>query len=236
MFEPQDGASAESSQRTVSLHMAPQLFSRRLGADLYSPAQALEQLVANALDAGCSSVSVAIHENQMGVPDVVTISDDGRGMSPADVDSAFATVGEHSRRPRATRDVIGSKGIGRFAAFALAYSVRWETVGDQDGKRVRQSWTLAGDSTDFLVDSLLADGTETGTTVTLYLKDRDGVQRLFSGVRSVHRALFNSFAGYLLRYRTEVAVEVNGEPLDLSEFVEAEQIEEIPEGDGPAAQ
>lgn len=215
--------------------MAPQLVSRRLGSDLYSPAQALEQLVANALDADCTRIDVTIRDNQLGAPTELTISDDGRGLALADVDGAFATVGEHSRRRSSVRDVIGSKGIGRFAAFALAYAARWETVADDNGTRVRQSWTLQGDNTEFLVESSPAEEAPSGTVVTLQLLNRDGVQRLFSGVRYVHRALFNSFAGYLLRYRTEVSIYVNGEQLDLSDFVESEEVEEIPEGESPAA-
>ncbi len=215
--------------------MASQLVSRRLGSDLYSPAQALEQLVANALDAGCTRIDVTIRQNQLDAADEVTIADNGRGLAIADVDGAFATVGEHSRRVNSVRDVIGSKGIGRFAAFALAYAARWDTVAEDNGTRVGQSWTLSGDSTEFLVESSAAVRLPVGTVVTLHLRDRDGVQRLFSGVRNVHRALFNSFAGYLLRYRAEVSIFVNGEQLDLSDFVESEEVEEIPEGESPAA-
>lgn len=235
MVEPRDAGPPESSRRTVRLQMAPPLLSRRLGSDLYTPAQALEQLVANALDAGCSRIDLTIRLNQLGAPDEVTIADDGRGLSLADVDGAFATVGEHSRLQRSPRDVIGSKGIGRFAAFALAYAAKWDTVADAGGTPVRQAWTLDGDSTEFLVESSSAPGLPSGTVVTLHLRDREGVQRLFSGVRSVHRALFNAFAGYLLRFRAEVSILVNGDPLDLSDFVEAEEVEEIPEGESPAA-
>lgn len=235
MFEPQDGQPPESMRRTVRLQMAPQLVSRRLGSDLYNPSQALEQLVANALDASCTRIDITIRENQLGAAEEVVIQDDGRGIAPAEVDAAFAVVGEHSRRRVAVRDVIGSKGIGRFAAFALAYSARWDTVADENGARWRQSWTLTGDSTEFLVDSSPSEDAPTGTTVTLRLRDREGVQRLFAGVRSVHRALFNSFAGYLLRYRTEVSIFVNAERLELADFVEAEEVEEIPEGESPAA-
>ncbi|MBA4181315.1 MAG: hypothetical protein C0506_12055 [Anaerolinea sp.] len=235
MADSTSDASQRTHLRTVRLQMAPQLMSRRLGSDLYTPAQALEQLVANALDAGCSRIDITLKQNTLGGVQEVSIADDGCGIEPNDVDQAFAIVGEHWAPRKGHRDVIGSKGIGRFAAFALAHSAVWTTVADSEGGRVRQSWVLTGERGEFEVESVPAPTEPTGTVVELQLKDREGVQRLVSGVRNVHRVLFNAFAGYLLRYRGEVALFVNDELLELSDFVESEQVEEIPEGDSPGA-
>lgn len=235
MADSTSEASQRTHLRTVRLQMAPQLMSRRLGSDLYTPAQALEQLVANALDAGCSRVDITLAQNPLGGVQAISISDDGRGIAPEDVDWAFAIVGEHRAIRKGHRDIIGSKGIGRFAAFALAHSASWTTVADSEDGRVRQSWLLTEGRVEFDVQSLPAPAEPTGTVVELQLKDREGVQRLFSGVRNVHRVLFNAFAGYLLRYRDEVSLSVNDELMELSDFVESESVEEIPEGDSPGA-
>ncbi|MBN9492558.1 ATP-binding protein, partial [bacterium] len=222
-------------RKTISLRIAPELITRRLGSDLYTPAQALEQLVANALDADSHRIDITIKENSLGGVYEVIVSDDGCGIAPADLESAFGTVGEHLSPRRGSRDSIGSKGIGRFSAFALAYSSLWTTIADDaTGRRWRQSWRLGENPNDFEVETLPAPGAETGTTVTLHLRDHDGVRRLFSGVRNVHRTLFNGFAGYLLRYPA-VEIRVNDELLQLTDFVESEEVEEIPEGTSPAA-
>jgi hypothetical protein len=221
--------------RTISLRMAPQLITRRLGSDLYTPAQALEQLVANALDAAAESIDITIKANDLGGVYEVVIADDGLGIAPHEIERAFGTVGEHHVPTRVERDVIGSKGIGRFAAFALSYASTWTTVADDDeGGRWRQSWRISESPNDFDVETAPATGEATGTTVTLHLRDHDGVRRLFSGVRNVHRILFNAFAGYLLRYPA-VVIRVDEEPLNLAAFIESEHIEEIPEGPSPAA-
>lgn len=221
--------------KTISLKMAPQLITRRLGADLYTPSQALEQLIANALDAGCDHIDITIKETELGGIHEVVLADDGCGIAPDDMESAFGTVGEHHVPKRMARDPIGSKGIGRFSAFALAYTSRWVTVADDAlGRRWRQSWNLEENPSDFDVEIAPASGDRVGTSVTLHLRNHGGVHRLFSGVRNVHRVLFNAFAGYLLRYPS-VEIRVNGELLDLSQFVESEEVEEIPEGTSPAA-
>lgn len=222
------------STRKVDLRIAPQLLTDRLGSELYSPAEALQQIVANALDAGCSRVDINITENVLGAAIQAEVADDGVGISPDEIEAAFAVLGEHKTIRPHGRDIIGSKGIGRFSVFALAYRTTWTTVAEVDGNRVRQSWALAETPTGFDVETSDAPAEPTGTVVRLHLRERDGVQRLFAGVRSVHRALFNAFAGYLLRYRNEVTILVNGEVLDLAEFVESEVVEEIPEGDSPA--
>jgi Histidine kinase-, DNA gyrase B-, and HSP90-like ATPase len=224
-----------TTSRIVSMRMAPQLLTRRLGAELYTPTQALEQLVANALDAGCQAVSITIHQTALTGVDQVTLTDDGCGIAPDEMDAAFGTVGEHRVPKRRDRDPIGSKGIGRFAAYALAYASEWTTVADDEaGHRWRQSWRFEENPSSFQVSKSRAPNETTGTSLVLHLRDHDGVRRLFSGVRNVHRVLFNAFAGYLLRYPS-VEVRVNDELLDRSSFVTSEVVEEIPEGPGPAA-
>lgn len=234
-MEAADSPKDTPARTTISLRIAPDLITRRLGSDLYTPAQALEQLVANAFDAGSQCVEIATKQTDLGGVVEVSIMDDGCGIAPSDMESAFGLVGEHRRPKHPKRDPIGSKGIGRFAAFALAYASDWVTVADDEaGNRWRQSWSLRGNPNDFDVEAVGAPGQPTGTSVILHLTDHEGVRRLFSGVRNVHRVLFNAFAGYLLRY-ADVTIRVNGETLELSQFVESEDVEEIPEGQSPAA-
>ncbi len=212
-----------------SLH--PDLLSKQLGSDMYRAPEALKQLVANALDSGCTRVDVRIHFNQMEAPERVGITDDGSGISPDEMQDAFGQVGVHIRRRQSSREVIGSRGIGRFAVFCLAVESRWETVAHTESVNSKLKWVMVPGRKTLDVAEEPAGADRTGTTVDMTLNHREDVKRLFSSVKSVKRILFNSFAAYLARYENEVAIWVNDEVVSLDDFVDERMTEEI-QGNG----
>lgn len=96
-----------------------------LGIGLYSSTPAaLTELVANAWDADAGETRIWIDPGAQ----TITIEDDGHGMTVSDIKKKFLTVG-YSRRQHPTegrfsksgnRVVMGRKGIGKLAMFALA--------------------------------------------------------------------------------------------------------------------
>ncbi len=96
-----------------------------LGVGLYSSTPAaLTELVSNAWDADANHVSLAVDAAKGSI----TIEDDGHGMTAEDIQSKFLNVG-YSRRSSSKnksfsdsgkRRVMGRKGIGKLAMFALA--------------------------------------------------------------------------------------------------------------------
>ncbi len=104
-----------------------------LGVGLYSSTPAaLTELVANAWDADASEVRITVNSNARSI----VIEDDGHGMSVADIKAKFLKVG-YSRRQQSgkgnlsdsgTRRVMGRKGIGKLAMFALANEVKISSV------------------------------------------------------------------------------------------------------------
>ena len=96
-----------------------------LGIGLYSSTPAaLTELVANAWDADATEVTITIDSSK----NIIVIADNGHGMTPADIKEKFLKVG-YSRRGVANanpisasgkRRVMGRKGIGKLAMFALA--------------------------------------------------------------------------------------------------------------------
>lgn len=101
-----------------------------LGVGLYSSTPAaLTELVANAWDADANEVRITVDP----VARSIVIEDDGHGMSAADVNNKFLKVG-YSRRQQPNnkgcfsdsgkRRVMGRKGIGKLAMFALANEVK----------------------------------------------------------------------------------------------------------------
>ena len=213
--------------RTIDFSIHPDLLSKQLGSALYRTADALKQLVANALDADCSRVDIRICFNELDAPDRVVISDDGVGISPSEMQDAFGPVGVHVRRVDRRRELIGSRGIGRFAVFALADESRWRTVARTKAGTVEQAWVMVRGGTSIQIDERVAGDAGTGTTIDMTLRHGEDVLRLFSSVKAVKRALFNSFAGYLARYDDEVEICVNAEPVRLDEFVDEREREEI---------
>lgn len=110
-----------------------------LGINLYSNIPAvLSELVANAFDADASRVRINIESTN----DVITVTDDGVGMTPEEVNGRFLYVGYVKRldtaNPMATitpkgRKPMGRKGIGKLSVFSIAREVEVHTA--KDGKR-----------------------------------------------------------------------------------------------------
>lgn len=93
-----------------------------LGIGLYSSTPAvLTEIVANSWDADSTKVDIQIDVKSQ----VITIKDDGDGMSEEDIQKKFLTVGyarrEHGESVTALgRQCMGRKGIGKLAMFSLA--------------------------------------------------------------------------------------------------------------------
>lgn len=96
-----------------------------LGIGLYSSTPAaLTELVANAWDADATKVTIQIDASGKSI----TIEDDGHGMNESGIKKKFLNVGYSRRRTSANSDrsdsgqrkVMGRKGIGKLAMFALS--------------------------------------------------------------------------------------------------------------------
>lgn len=105
-----------------------------LGTQMYKRRDtALAELVANAWDAGARRVDVVIpvHHYDPATSEI-TVSDDGAGMTEAQVGNGYMIVGRNRRSARDApppgRKVMGRKGIGKLAGFGIADTVEVETT------------------------------------------------------------------------------------------------------------
>ena len=105
-----------------------------LGLKLYSNVPAvLSEVVANSWDADAEKVEIEIKSDQ------IIITDDGHGMTEADINEKYLTVGYERRKRdakqtlRYERPVMGRKGIGKLSLFSIADIVEVQTV--KDGKK-----------------------------------------------------------------------------------------------------
>lgn len=106
---------------------------KMLGKTLYSnPIAALSELIANGFDAKAKNIWVNIDirdkENS-----VITIIDDGQGMTDSEVLNKYLQVGKKNR-PNDDSEMMGRKGIGKLAAFYLSntYFITTKTKNDEN--------------------------------------------------------------------------------------------------------
>ena len=98
---------------------------RTIGDQLISgPEAAVIELVKNAYDADASFVEIKFSPPLQPGAGRISITDDGHGMSLDDIrlkwmEPATASKVKDRRSPSKTRKMMGSKGIGRFAAAKL---------------------------------------------------------------------------------------------------------------------
>lgn len=117
-----------------------------LGINLYSNTPAvLSEIVANAWDADAENVNIDIEPSQ----GIITIEDDGEGMSVLDCNNHFLKIGYDRRKAgRSTtqkhaRHVMGRKGIGKLSLFAIADVIEIHSVKiEKDGKKSKSGFIM----------------------------------------------------------------------------------------------
>lgn len=115
----------------ANLRFAPDVL-RRLGEELNpSPEQGILELVRNAYDADASRCTVRLASARKPGGRLI-ISDNGQGMTPADLRDAWLVLGHSSKDPETRtakhdRLQVGSKGLGRLAALRLGHIAELRT-------------------------------------------------------------------------------------------------------------
>ncbi len=169
-----------------------------------SPIQALTELVWNALDADAFDVKIDIIQNPLGGIESIRVADDGLGVNALESERHFGNLGgswkrDASKTPLSGRVLHGSKGKGRFKAFALGDRVEWRTTQQTDmGLR---SFVLAGTSDDpslFTLTDVEKPGPATGTEVMI-TGIRNALGTLLDTAWVVQQ-LASNFALYLKAY------------------------------------
>lgn len=163
-----------------STHMRPRArLISLLGDELVSDERvAVVELVKNAYDADASKVTVSFNGPNPARPDVLTITDDGTGMSLDRVLHGWLEPGtvakKSSNRTITGRALQGAKGVGRFASARLAPKLLLETktAGSILGVRVALEWGRFDDASyldEVIVDYAVTqvDGFDHGTRLTL---------------------------------------------------------------------
>lgn len=101
-----------------------------LNQNYRSTEKAIKELIDNAWDADANLVSISLPMPMTHEP--IIIEDDGRGMSKEELESEYLNITSNRRMRHGDfslkmRKVKGSKGIGKFAGFMLATTMKIET-------------------------------------------------------------------------------------------------------------
>ena len=183
----------------------------------------LAELIWNSLDAEATTINVNIHQTPLGGVDRVVVNDDGHGFGPEEVQEVMASLGGSWKATKADRKtkngarlLHGSKGEGRFRAFALGDRVTWESVISGKGGRFLTEFTIRRSELKRFEWSTTRTERAIGTRVTVVagtqepdvLVSKDGPARLLK-----------TFALYLTQY-PEMAIRFNGDELDPQSMIE----------------
>lgn len=207
------------TEKRYRVQVEPDHLSQLAGA---KPAQAVAELVWNALDADATTVNVNIEHDDVAMR-AVLVSDDGHGFSPSDAEALFGRVGgswkRHGAKSRGKGRLLhGKEGKGRFKALALGRVADW-TVRYRDGGKLLQFRVSV--LRDDIADVRVSEPTEVPPSLGTGVEVR--VSELYSSFRSLSaenavRSLSEVFAIYLTDY-PEASVFVEGERLDPSAMI-----------------
>jgi signal transduction histidine kinase len=114
-----------TSKTTPHFSVSPRVLGPLGAEQLQDPALAVLELIKNAWDADATRVTIRV--DQRVKSGGITVLDDGHGMSTTDFSERWLVIGASRKRGREKseggRPLIGEKGLGRLASFALGGSI-----------------------------------------------------------------------------------------------------------------
>ncbi|MDE4824048.1 ATP-binding protein [Klebsiella pneumoniae] len=202
-----------------------------LGIQMYqSPTAAIAEMVSNAWDADATEVDITLptHDNK-----TIVIKDNGVGMTFEECQKKFLTVGFDKRKdnPNAKsklfkRDLMGRKGIGKFAGFGISEVIEICTISKETGEKTNFTLDLnkIRSSDDYVKTESMAIDVTTHTAPSESEKENHGtiitlkslkISRLLSegsfGTSMARRFAINSGGDDFL-------VKINGSPMPVEDF------------------
>lgn len=192
------------------------------------PVQALAEIIWNSVDADATEVNIELVPDDLNGLKQIVVSDNGTGIDPTKAPVLFSSLGgswkKHGvRTPSRGRILHGQEGRGRFKALALGRVVDWKVV-CTDGNGGFQTYDIS-----IVEDNLgqvsIGDrkpiaAAKTGVTVVI-----SELKGTFGGLapdRSLQE-FSEIFAIYLKNY-SDVAIYINGERIDPTLAIAAEEV------------
>lgn len=185
------------------------------------PLDAICEYIWNGFDADATEVKVELHENGLGLINMITVSDNGIGINYDELKYKFQPFNDSKKADMSSKNnhslPHGRKGIGRLTFFAFAQTARWDTIYERGGKKYSYYISMNKDSLNQYDDNGERKPHEvqgnTGTKVTFTqlesLDKKDIVQKIKE-----------EFFWFLeLNKENGYTISVDSENIDYSEFV-----------------
>lgn len=103
------------------------------------PLDAICEYIWNGFDAEATEISVKLHENNLGLINMITICDNGIGINYDELRFKFQPFNDSKKASMSSKTnhslPHGRKGIGRLTFFAFSQTARWDTVYEKEGKK-----------------------------------------------------------------------------------------------------
>lgn len=227
--EGRKGEQSAEYQMTLSLNVL-----NHLGLGLYSNVPAvLSEAVANAWDADATVVNVDIFPDE----EMITITDDGNGMSKEDVNKRYLHVGYKRREEQGSksekfgRDVMGRKGIGKLSLFSIAKTVEVfttdgdeknsfqmnvddirEAIGEEEGSSDKEGrGSYEPKVIDSFPDDVASEDSDSGTRIVL----KDLKKEVYQADKALRKRLARRFS--IIGEGENFRVSVNGSEVEITD-------------------
>ena len=183
--------------------------------------QSLAEYIWNGFDAEATCIRISFIRNELGGVNGITISDNGYGIEKSKLEQKFVPFLESEKQidPSARRtlsNIHGKNGIGRLTFFHFAHVAEWETVYQQESKRLKYSIKITSDNLDTYseTDQIESSNDMVGTKVTFL-----GVYEDLNG-DELKEYLKREFGWFIeLHHSRNCMIEVEGKKLDYETLI-----------------
>jgi hypothetical protein len=190
-----------------------------LGRSKYkSVYQALGELICNSFDADASQVHITVEENDLKAVQSLSISDNGKGISPEKLKGRFVHVGIGNDENSSLK--FGKFGVGRFAVHRIGGMSKWKTISKSGSNSpVCCAFDMEESSSPLKISEIPIQDSRvtTGTTIQIFNIYLEGASNLTPLKITNH--LTSQFLGFLLGNNSKRII-VQGIPLQVDSMIE----------------